>query len=153
MWALGTAVPIAVVDISDYRIPNRIVFPALLVSGGLFALQGFLGAGPAVRAVAGAALFYALLGVIHLITPARMGYGDVKLAALLGLPLGWQAWQAVPMALMAASILGIALHGLLVATSRRRWGDALPFGVYLALGATVTVAVGGETLQALLAPA
>lgn len=150
--ALGASVPIAVVDSADYRIPDRLVFGALAVSGALFAVQALTGEGPAVRALLGAALYYGTLGLIHLVTPAKMGYGDVKLAGLLGLPLGWQGWLAVPLSLVLASMAGLLIHGVLVAAGRRSWRDILPFGVYLAIGATVTVAIGGAGLGSLVEP-
>lgn len=147
--ALGASVLIAVVDAADYRIPNRMVFSALGLSGALFAAQAFTGDLRAVRALGGGAMFYGILVVIHLIAPAKMGYGDVKLAALLGLPLGWQGLLAVPVSLVVASVAGLFVHGVLVAAGRRRWRDILPFGVYLAIGATATVAIGGARLASL----
>lgn len=148
--ALGAGVTVAAVDAAVFRIPDRIVFPALAVTVALFAIEGFGGDGSAIRALAGGALFYAVLGAIHLVSPAKMGFGDVKLAALLGLPLGWQAWLAVPASLVLASLLGLLLHGGLVVAGRRVWHDELPFGLYLALGATVTVAIGGASLPSLV---
>ena len=148
--ALGASVPIAVVDAAHYRIPNRIVFAGLGLSGALFGFQDSVGEGPAVRALLGGAVFYGILGAIHLIAPTKMGYGDVKLAALLGLPLGWQGWVAVPLSLVVASVTGLLIHGALVTAGRGMWRDILPFGVYLAIGAALTVAIGGATLTSLL---
>lgn len=150
--ALAAAVTVAAVDAAVFRIPNRVVFPALAATVALFGVEGLGGDGSAIRALAGGALFYAALGAIHLVSPAKMGFGDVKLAALLGLPLGWQAWLAVPASLVLASLLGLVLHGGLVAAGRRVWHDELPFGLYLALGATVTVAIGGGALSSLVWP-
>jgi leader peptidase (prepilin peptidase)/N-methyltransferase len=147
--ALAASVVIALVDVADYRIPNRIVFPALGLSAALFVAQGLVDGGPAARALAGGALFYGILGAIFVISPGKMGYGDVKFAALLGLPLGWQTLLAVPVALVVSSVVGIVIHGVLVAGGRRAWRDMLPFGVYLAVGTTVTVVIGGAALTSL----
>ena len=148
--ALVASVLIAVVDAMDYRIPNRIVFGGLGLSGALFFVQGLAGDSRAIRALAGGAAFYGIMAIIHLITPTKMGYGDVKLAGLLGLPLGWQGWLAVPFSLVLASTAGLLIHGVLVMTGHRGWRDVLPFGVYLAIGATATVALGGAALASLL---
>jgi leader peptidase (prepilin peptidase)/N-methyltransferase len=73
--------------------------------------------------------------------PVAMGFGDVKLAALIGLmvgPSGW--WVALFMAVTAGSIVGLTL--------RLTGGTRLvPFGPFLALGAWLTVLAGEPLLR------
>jgi leader peptidase (prepilin peptidase) / N-methyltransferase len=147
--ALASSVTIAVVDVAEYRIPNRIVFPAFGCTTALFVIQGLVDRGPVLRALAGGALFFGMLGAIFVLAPGRLGYGDVRFAALLGLPLGWQALLAVPLALFVSSASGIVIHAVLVVSKRRGWRDMLPFGLYLTVGTTVTVAIGGSVATAL----
>lgn len=144
--ALGASVLIAAVDASEYRIPNRMVFVGLTCSATLFALQGAFGDGRAAGALLGGALFYGIMAAIYALAPAKMGYGDVKLAAVLGLPLGWQGLLAVPLSLVISAVVGLLVHGVLVSSGRRKWRDVLPFGVYLAIGATATVALGSPNI-------
>lgn len=148
--ALAACVPIAVVDMADFRIPNRIVFPALAMTSAILGAEALFGHRSVARAFVGGVLFCGLLGAVHLGAPDKMGFGDVKLAALIGLPLGWQSLLAVPAALVAASVAGIVSHGVLVAAGRQRWGDILPFGVYLSLGTVVAIGIGGAALSAIV---
>ena len=78
--------------------------------------------------------------MFHLISPAGMGFGDVKLAAVMGLYLGWLAagyatafvlvlW-ALGIGALAASALGIAL----LAFQGKNRRTPIPFGPYLAFG-------------------
>jgi leader peptidase (prepilin peptidase)/N-methyltransferase len=86
---------------------------------------------------------------VHLISPRGMGFGDVKLAAVMGLYLGWLApdyagaayivlW-AMLIGFLAGSVMGIAM------LMARRRSTPIPFGPFLALG-TITVVLIGQHL-------
>ncbi len=134
--AIGYAALAAVswVDLRAYRIPDRIVFPALLavlVSAGIIDLA-VAASGSFGRAVAVSGIFCGVLLLVHLVSPAGMGFGDVKLALLMGALIGWvtgDLWDAVRgvlTAVLVASVLGVAL-GLGLAGVRRITGrDLLP---------------------------
>ncbi len=98
--------------------------------------------GALVRAlVAGAAMFvvYFLLLVVY---PAGMGFGDVKLAGVLGMYLGWFGWASLVVGWFAAFVLGgVFSIGLLVL---RRAGrrSGIPFGPWMILGAVVGIVWG-----------
>jgi Flp pilus assembly protein protease CpaA len=85
-------VAVSVVDLYDYRIPDRIVFPTLALSIPLVVVISFVEDLPeaAVWAVMGALLFSGILFVTSLL-PGWDGFGDVKLALVLGLFLGGSA--------------------------------------------------------------
>ena len=73
--------------------------------------------------------------------PVAMGFGDVKLAAILGVILGW---QSLLIALMAAFILG-AVGGIIM---RFIAGDKLvPFGPYLAVGGMIALFFGADIVS------
>ncbi|MEO0491791.1 MAG: prepilin peptidase [Actinomycetota bacterium] len=79
-------------DLYAYRLPNRLVFPAFWLSLIAMAVLSILELErpDALLGALGAAVGYSLfLFVFHLIKPAAMGFGDVKLALLLGLHTGW----------------------------------------------------------------
>ena len=95
----------------------------------------------------GAAAYFLLLLVTHLIYPAGMGFGDVKLALVMGLYLGWLGWtdlepylgplRLVLYALMLGCILGV-VFGLAIRVLTRAKG-AFPFGPALATACLVVV--------------
>lgn len=130
-------VSLSTIDIYVYRLPDRLVFPALGVSAAAMVIVALAidRAEALPRAGAGAAGYFLLLFVAHVISPRGMGFGDVKLAALLGLHLGWTAgstylgWSPVIRmvfyALMIGCLIGVVV-GLLVALLRRRGRDLAP---------------------------
>jgi leader peptidase (prepilin peptidase)/N-methyltransferase len=140
----GMLLTVSVIDISLYRLPDRIVLPTFVVSFALVVVES-VRAGESARieyALAGAAFYFGFLLIVHLISPRGMGFGDVKLAAVMGLYVGWMGadyttsialvlW-AMLVGFVVGSVVGI---GLLAA---RRRNAAIPFGPFLALG-TITV--------------
>src|SRR5262249_50905928 len=82
-----------------------------------------------VIAAAGAAAF---LGLLWLVYPRGMGFGDVKLALLLGAVLGASVIPALAIAFLAGALLGAAL---LVRVGRSARKSAVPFRPFLAAGA------------------
>jgi leader peptidase (prepilin peptidase)/N-methyltransferase len=90
-------------------------------------------------AAAGGLLFAAALAY-----PRGMGLGDVKLAATMGLFLGRSVAPAILVALLAGSLMGLAMiarHG----TSARK--QAIPFGPFLALGGIVGLLLGDQMVD------
>ena len=73
-----------------------------------------------------------------------MGLGDVKFMGLIGAFLGW---KGIFFTLFAASIIGSVISVAMIAIKRREWAARLPFGPYLALGATVWVFFGPQLLD------
>ncbi len=73
-----------------------------------------------------------------------MGLGDVKFMGLVGAFLGW---KGVLFTVFAGSILGTAAALLLIAARRREWAQKVPFGPYLAAGATLYLVAGPAILS------
>lgn len=130
-------VPIALIDLEHRIIPNK-----LTALGAVLALGLGLGLDPAgepERLIAGAAAGGALL-LAALAYPGGMGMGDVKLAAVLGLFLGRGVAPAMLIALLAGVLVGAVVMVRKGAAQGRK--TAVPFGPFLALGATVAVFAG-----------
>jgi leader peptidase (prepilin peptidase)/N-methyltransferase len=143
LYLAAVGVALAVIDLDALRLPDAIVLPSYGVGGALLALAaGADGDWSAVpRAVAAGAVlagFYLALALA-----GGMGYGDVKLAGLLGLYLGWLGWGAVLVGTFAAFALG-ALAGLvLLATRRAGRRTAIPFGPHMLAGALLALFTAG----------
>jgi leader peptidase (prepilin peptidase) / N-methyltransferase len=135
---------ISVIDLAHFIIPNRIVYPTLFATIPLLAAAAAAD-GTWVRMedalIGGAAGFGALL-VVHLISPRGMGFGDVRLAGVIGVMMGWLGFRylivALFLAFLLASIIGV---GLIVTRIRTR-KDAVPFGPFMASGAVIAVLWG-----------
>jgi leader peptidase (prepilin peptidase)/N-methyltransferase len=142
---LALLVPIALIDLDHRIVPNR-----LTGAGALAALALGLATQPAgvpQQLAAGAAAGGFLL-LAALAQPGGMGMGDVKLAGMLGLFLGWQVGVALLVALLAGTLVGmVVLARKGVAAGRK---TAIPFGPFLALGGVVALLAGPALVHAYL---
>lgn len=130
-------VPLAAADLVRFRLPDAVVLPGFPVLGGLV-LAGSPAAGW-IRVPAGVLLLGGLHLLVRLIAPAAMGAGDVKLAGVLGAPLGAVGWPA----LLLAPVLAAVVTAGLAAARRRR---VVPHGPGLLVAAWVLTAVPGGVL-------
>ena len=155
-WALpgylllfSVLLAVSVIDLDHFRIPNRIVYPSLLASVPFLALAALLDDDwDGLReAVIGALIAFGFLLVVHLIHPRGMGFGDVKLAALLGLYLGWLGLGFVPLGLFLGFFLGAVIGVGLMVVGRKNRKDPIPFGPFLAAGAVIAVLIGDPILD------
>ncbi len=132
-------VALTVVDLRQRLLPRRIVWPLFGLTLALLALAALIdGAGDALlRAVLSAVVAYGAFFVLRLLNPAALGGGDVTLAAVLGLALGWHSADAVIAGLGLGAILAAAFALLAFAARRVRADTALSYGPFLAAGALV----------------
>jgi leader peptidase (prepilin peptidase)/N-methyltransferase len=165
-------VAVSTVDVFRYRIPDRIVFPTLGVGlVAIVAVSQHLDATPAIwHALVGAVLYSGVLFALAVLPGGGMGLGDVKLALVLGLFLGWLAADIAGVvtlvftALMLGSLLGVVM-GLVVGYLRLRtqreilpdpdleegellalpWNkQPFPFGPSLAVASAVAVLLSNQ---------
>ena len=142
-------VSISVIDLELQIIPNRIVYPTIAVSLPLLALAAVAKTDidPLVTALAGAGIAFAILLVVHLVSPASMGFGDVRLAFILGLFLGWFDLSHVAIGLFVGFALGAVVGiGLMLFGGRGR-KDSVSFGPFLATGAAIAVLFGDPLVR------
>lgn len=99
------------IDFTLHLLPNPLVL--LLLGGGFLLLLASAALAPGwpdlFRALAGGAMMFAGYVILKLISPRSLGMGDVKLAAPLGLYLGYLGWQQV----LIGGLLGFVVGGLL----------------------------------------
>lgn len=133
----------AAVDVRTGRLPNQLVVASVAPTGALLVHEMIAGftAAVVVATVAAAALFAVPPFVIHLFEPAAMGFGDVKLAAVLGAAIGMVDPRAAVLALCLASA-GTAAVGLALRRQTMPLGPGLVVG---AAGALVVAALVGAT--------
>jgi leader peptidase (prepilin peptidase)/N-methyltransferase len=146
LGALGVA--LAAIDISVQRLPDRLTLPAIPV------LAVLLGAA-AVIDHNGTALLRALLGglalaigylLLALVSRGQLGGGDVKLAALAGIALGWLGWPELIIGTALGWILA-ALAGLVLLALRRvTLRSHISFGPFLLGGALLSMLAAGSVL-------
>ncbi|WP_245413339.1 prepilin peptidase [Arthrobacter celericrescens] len=105
------AVQLSRIDIALHLLPNPLVLGLLGAGLALFAASAALGSewGGLLRAAAGGAVLFAGYLILGLISPRSLGMGDVKLAAPLGMYLGYLGWKQV----FYGGLLGFVMGGLL----------------------------------------
>jgi leader peptidase (prepilin peptidase)/N-methyltransferase len=148
--ALATGlVALSAIDLEHFLLPNRIVYPLALATLALLTLAAVGdGAWDALgRAVLGGVAGMVTLGVLHLASPRSMGFGDVKLAFVLGLALGWLGWGELVLGLFCGFLAGALVGVALIALRRRGRKDHLPFGPFLAFGTLFALLWGDVVLR------
>lgn len=150
LGALVSMLPaIAVIDLEHRIIPNRLMYPSLLAFPAFVVVAwAFGGDVDPFRALLGALAYGGGLLVVAAIS-GGMGFGDVKLATVIGVALGALGLRYVAVA-AAAGILagGVAAVGALALGRGRK--SAIPFGPAIALGAVMSVLVGERIAGAYL---
>ena len=146
-------VAVSAIDLEHYRIPDRLVFPALAIAVPGIVLVSLQQDVPEAipRALLGAATVFGVLLIFHLISPRGMGFGDVKLGLMLGLFTGWLAGNLVQAPYLAVismffgGLVGVVM-GFVVALSRGRKA-AFPFGPALCAGAYLVVLLSNQIIS------
>src|SRR5262245_27607058 len=126
-------VALSVYDIRERRLPDWLTLPGAMVILATAALNGH-----GIPAVLGAAALFAVYAVVHLISPAAMGAGDVKLAIGIGAltaTFGAGVWL---LAALGAQLLTAVLAAVV---ALRRSGRAIPHGPSMCLAAVTVTAV------------
>ena len=138
---------LAVVDLQHHLLPNRVVVPSIGIGAVLLLLAALADrdADALLRAGLAAAVLFAVFLVLALISPRGLGMGDVKLAGLVGLYLGWIGWDAVVVGAAAGFVIQALLAVALLAGGRIGLRGELPFGPAMLLGAAV--AIGWSPVQ------
>ena len=147
------SVVLALIDLDTHTLPNRIVLPSYLVGivllGATSVLSGDYGA--LLRAGIGMAALWLAYLAMALAYPGGMGFGDVKLAGVLGLYLAWVGWGPLAVGAFAAFLLGgLFSIGLVIARKAGR-KSGIPFGPWMLAGAWVGIFLGESIASGYLA--
>ena len=151
------AVRLTVIDVRHHLLPNRIVFPSYAVGGVLLLaaavtvlLAGAEGEAvpdgaarlfglPGVRILAGGAVLWLFYFILRAVYPPGMGFGDVKLAGVLGMYLGYLGWGHVFAGTFAAFLLGGLWSLGLLAARRGTLKSDIPFGPFMLAGSAAAM--------------
>ncbi|MHA7222299.1 prepilin peptidase [Arthrobacter sp. RHLT1-20] len=146
------AVRLTVIDVRHHLLPDRIVFPSYAVAGALLigaaassvltggtpaALPGsgaWLFGVPGLRILAGGAVLWLFYFLLRAAYPPGMGFGDVKLAGVLGMYLGFLGWTHVFAGTFAAFLFGGLWSLGLLAVRRGTLKSSIPFGPFMLAG-------------------
>jgi leader peptidase (prepilin peptidase)/N-methyltransferase len=155
LWALGIeilaflyfaaiSIALTLIDLDTHRLPDSIVLPSYVVAGILFSVAAWLAGdwAPMLRAGIGMAALYAFYFLLRLVRPGGMGGGDVKLAGVIGIYLGWLGWGALAVGAFAAFVYGGVFGIALLLARRAGRKSAIPFGPWMIFGAWTGILTG-----------
>jgi leader peptidase (prepilin peptidase)/N-methyltransferase len=142
---LGAAgVALAMIDLDVKRLPNAIVLPSYIVALVLLGSAGVLEGDwrNLLRALFGMAVLFAFYFLLVLVYPSGMGFGDVKLAGVLGLYLGYLGWAEVVTGGFLGFLFGGVVGGALMVLRKAGRKSQIPFGPFMLVGALVAIVAG-----------
>ena len=141
LYLAAIAVALTMIDFDVRRLPNTIVLPSYVVAGLLLVPPVVAHADwwAGLRSLAAMAALWTFYFALAFLYPGGMGFGDVKLAGLLGLYLGWLGWAEVGIGTFAGFLLGGLTGAVLLLARRAGRRTALPFGPAMLAGALVAV--------------
>lgn len=152
LYLASISVALTMIDLDVHRLPDRIVLPSYLVIVLPLVVAAIIEQQPARIAVGAIGLGASFLfyGVIWLVQPGGMGFGDVKLAGVLGFALGWLGWSQLAVGVAGAFVLGgvFAIALLLLRRAGRR--SQVPFGPWMFAGAWLGILAGEPIARAYL---
>lgn len=137
------ATPLLLVDAREHRLPDRLVVPAAGCALALLTLAAALRGDWAalMRALAAAGVVFAIFCAAAFVSPSSLGFGDVKLAGVLALYLGWLSWGHVFYGIFAGFVLGALVAAVMLASRRATLSTHIALGPALITGALIVAAV------------
>jgi leader peptidase (prepilin peptidase) / N-methyltransferase len=145
LWFVAAGIALAMIDLDVGRLPNVIVLPSYPILAVLLTAAALVSHDPAalVRAVVGGSVSFALYYATALAFPGGMGFGDVKLAGVVGGMLAFVSYPVLLVGVAVAFLLGAATGLLAMATGRATRKSTVPFGPFMLAGAVSSIFVGG----------
>lgn len=152
LYLAAVGLALALIDVDTRKLPDVLTLPSYPVLALLLGLGALLGSdsGDLVRALLGGVAMYAFYFALCFAYPAGMGFGDVKLAGLLGMATGWVGWGAWGVGLFGGFLLGGVFGAALVARGRGGRKTKVPYGPFMLAGALLAVLVGQPLAAAYL---
>lgn len=144
LFLAAVSVALALIDIDTHTLPNRITVPSFLVGVVLLATASAFSSdsGAFVRAAIGSAVLFFAYAALAFAYPGGMGHGDVKLAGVLGLFLGYLGWSQLIVGAFGAFLLGGLFSLVMLALRKANRKSGIPFGPWMLGGAWLGVFIG-----------
>lgn len=146
-------VALSAIDFETFKLPNAIVYPLSGMGAAGILLVSLVQSeyrGDLLQAILGATCVFTVFFLLHLISPRSLGFGDVRLSALLGGSTAWISWGTTFVSLFAAFAFGAVIGTVMMLVGRGGRKTALPFGPMLAAGWLFGLLYGPQIADAYL---
>lgn len=146
LYLAAVGLALALIDLDCKRLPDALTLPSYVVAAGLLGAAALMGSdsGDYLTALLGGLAMFGLYFALAFAYPAGMGFGDVKLAGVLGMYLGWLGWGAWAVGTFLGFFLGGVFGIGLILVKKGGRKTAVPFGPFMLLGVLIAVLVGPE---------
>ncbi|MEL6135899.1 MAG: prepilin peptidase [Cyanobacteria bacterium J06628_6] len=150
---------LALIDFDTMTLPNRPMVLGVVAGWGWHSWLGYQASGkvhgaviPLVASIAASLLGLWLISLTRIfgslaLNADAMGGADAKLAAMMG---AWLGWKGLLLSIFLAALLGTLLGGVGLLFNRVKRRQQVPFGPFLALGATLTLFYGAGLIEGYL---
>ena len=146
LYLAAISIALALIDVDVRRLPDKIVLPSYVVVLVLLGVASLVEGDwwPFVRALIGMVAGFGFYFTLAFIYPAGMGFGDVKLAGVLGMALAWFGWAQLVVGGFLGFLLGGVVGILLILARLATRKSMIPFGPYMILGAWLALVWGDD---------
>jgi len=148
LFVVSVLIVLFVTDVRDGLLPNSVVLPAVTIVATYKLLLVVVGSSQFSTLIADLLTALVVSGIFFAIVALSgekaMGGGDVKLAFLIGLAVGW---PATSVALFTSFLTGAIVAVMLILIGKKRFGESVPFGPFLSLGAVIALFWGREIID------
>jgi leader peptidase (prepilin peptidase)/N-methyltransferase len=144
LYLAAVGISLAMIDLDLLRLPDVLTLPSYPVGLALLGVAAAVDHAPHafIRALLGMAAMFGFYAVVWFLYPAGMGLGDVKLAGVLGLYLGWLGWGQLVVGAFAAFAVGAAVSIAIVVFKDGGRKTRIPFGPFMLAGVLIGIYVG-----------
>jgi leader peptidase (prepilin peptidase)/N-methyltransferase len=145
LYFSAVAVALAGIDLEHRRLPTSVVVPSYPILAVLLGLSAWWhhDAWSFARSVLSGLILFAFFALVVFVYPAGMGYGDVRLAGIVGGMLGYLSWAALVIGAFAGFLLGAVVGVVIMAAGRGGRKTAVPYGPFMLAGALLALFVAG----------
>ena len=152
LYLAAVGLALALIDLDCKRLPDALTLPSYPVAAVLLGVAALAGSdsGDWLRAMLGGAAMYSVYFALCFAYPAGMGFGDVKLAGVLGMYTAWLGWGAFAVGLFLGFLLGGLFGVALIVVKKGGRKTAVPFGPFMLVGVLIAVLVGQDLAQGYL---
>lgn len=144
LYFAAISVALAGIDLDVHKLPNSIVLPSYIVIGALLTVASVIYGdfSQLLRAAIAGGVLFAAYFVMALVYPGGMGFGDVKLAGVIGIILGFLGWGTLIVGAFSAFLFGGIFGVALVVGSKADRKSGIPFGPWMLAGAWLGIFIG-----------
>jgi leader peptidase (prepilin peptidase)/N-methyltransferase len=149
LYLAAVGLALALIDLDCKRLPDALTLPSYPLAAVLLGAAALAGSdsGDFLKALLGGLAMFAVYFALCFAYPAGMGFGDVKLAGVLGMYTAWLGWGAWAVGLFLGFLLGGVFGIALIASRKGGRKTAVPFGPFMLLGAFIAILIGPELAQ------